>query len=355
MKLIKVLTITLSLVLILGVCPVVQADDGNAEVELKVEVVPPPSPPRGGGESFTRGTGCNLTIDVVDETTLADYNCEDGIILDTYYTSDAGNNVTLGLDIGTRVACGDNVPERLEVRLADQPPPALGVTLVSPVYNLTAYFNGVPEPVTFEPPAGLAINFDMGKVPENTASVYVAYYDEEHGWTRLDAPGGLIAEAGMAVALVGHFTPFAVLAVPRAPLLVSPPLPPPPLARFELRDLDINPNNVFSGETVSISVRATNIGDLGGQYSLSLKIDGLIENSKVIVLAAGQGQEIIFIFTPEKPGSYRVEIGGLEGSFLVKVPPAEPVGYWWLIPLIIGLLLLVWAFLILRKKREQAA
>ena len=37
------LVITLSLTLILGVCPSVRADDSKAEVDLKVEIVVPPS------------------------------------------------------------------------------------------------------------------------------------------------------------------------------------------------------------------------------------------------------------------------------------------------------------------------
>ena len=45
-----------------------------------------------------------------------------------------------------------------------------------------------------------------------------------------------------------------------------------PVAEFEVTDLVIEPTEVYLGETVSISVRITNVGNLAGSYEIVCEV-----------------------------------------------------------------------------------
>ena len=322
----------------------------------------PPSPSGGGGG----GGGPRVSILTVDTlgSTVAMRITSDGILLESYI-ADPGGDVILWLESGTEIICSDDqVPKRLEVSLSEESPPAPeGFALVSPVYDLTAYTSdGVPRPVTFDSPITLQVNYSPEEVPENVSSLFVAYHDEEEGWTQLEPPSSFIAEVGTAGAQVSHFTPFVVMAD-----LPAPPLP----ARFEVHNLDINPIQVTAGESVTISAQLVNIGGLRGEHNLIVNIEGLLETSHVIRLTPGETQVITFTVTPVSLGSYRVEIGDAQGNFEVRTilappiptppipappaPAAEPGGYGWLIAIISAVAAMAALALIARRKRLQPA
>jgi len=344
------------------------AGNGSQSTTVSVSATPaytPPTPPSPGGGGGGGGPRVSiLTVDMPGGT-VAVRMTSDGVLLESYVIADTSSDVILWLDSGTKIICGDNqVPERLDMSLSEESPPAPeGFAVVSPVYDLTAYTSGeVPRPVTFDPPVTLQISYEPEEIPENVSSVFVAYHDEEEGWTQLGPPSGFIAEVGTAGAQVSHFTPFAVMAD-----LVSPILP----ARFEVHDLDISPIQVTAGESVTISAQLVNIGGLRGEHNLMVNIEGLLETSHVIRLTPGQTQVITFTVTPVSLGSYRVEIGDVQGNFEVRAIPAPPIpappipappapaveagGYGWLIAIISAVAALAALAFIARRKRLQPA
>jgi hypothetical protein len=277
----------------------------------------------------------------------------DGTLLKSFITADVSGNITLGLDSGTRIICtNDKVPQRLEVRPCEEPLPVPeGFATVSPVYDFIAYTDdGEPQPVTFDPAIRLLFNYDPEELPENTTSVFIAYYDEELGWTHLEPPTGFVAEVGTAAAQVSHFTSFSVMANVATPVLP---------ALFELRDLDIYPLAVKTGESITISAWLANVGGLRGEHTVIVNMKGLLETSQTIGLAPGQSQKLTFTLTPGSPGSYIVAIDELEGSFVVEavpVPPTpepvEPDGYGWIIAIASAAALAVLIFIILRRRSQ---
>jgi len=307
--------------------------------------------------SFTGGTRF-LEIDILGEITRVEIHPEDKTILESVVTADPSGNVTLELDSGTKIICsGDEIPERLAVRLSEEIPPVpAGLAVVSPVYDFVAYTSGaVSRPVTFDPPIRLQINYDPEELPENTSSAFIVYYDEELGWTQLEPPSGFVAEVGTAAAQLSHFTSFAVMAEPVSPLQP---------ARFEIRNLDISPIEVMPGERVTISAWLFNIGGLSGEHTLKVNIKGLLETSQLIRLSPGQSQSITFTVTPGSPRSYWVEIDDLRGHFAVRatptaptptapVPAAEAGGYGWLIAIISAVAAIVALTLITARIRLQ--
>ena len=319
------------------------------------------TPPESGGGGGGGGGGTSLLINILGKTAGVDIT-NDGIIIEPCVVLSLEGELTLEVEGGTRLICGNNqVPILLEAAAAKEiPPPPEGMVIVSQVYDFVAFSQGNElQSVTFNPTATLTISYDPEAVPENTLSILIYYYDEELGWVKLEFPSGFVAEAGIAAALVSHFTPFAVMAE------VAP--PPPPPARFEVSNLAINPSQVEAGESTTISAQVANIGGTSGEYTLVLNIEGLLETSQVVELAPEQSQEISFTITPGSPGSYGVEIGGLRGNF-VAVPMSPPeviepeagepeaVANRWLIPVIAAVAVIAaLAFIIARRRLQPAA
>jgi hypothetical protein len=82
----------------------------------------------------------------------------------------------------------------------------------------------------------------------------------------------------------------------------------------------------------------------------------LPEASQVVEVASGQSQEVSFTVTPDASGSYQVEIGGLQGSFVVVA--LSPAGFKWLTPwsisVMAAMVLAALTLTIARKRRQPA-
>ncbi len=103
-------------------------------------------------------------------------------------------------------------------------------------------------------------------------------------------------------------------------------------AEFTVANLTIGPEEVYTGEEVTISVLVTNLGELAGMHQVVLKIDDVVEASDEVTLAGGASREVSFTVTRDIAATYGVDIAGLTGAFVAKaVPPPPPPVNWWLI------------------------
>lgn len=73
---------------------------------------------------------------------------------------------------------------------------------------------------------------------------------------------------------ITHFSMFTILAYIRP-------------ATFKISNLTINPSEVEAGKTVAIIFLITNTGDLAGSYEATLKINGIIAETKQVDVAGG--------------------------------------------------------------------
>jgi hypothetical protein len=89
-------------------------------------------------------------------------------------------------------------------------------------------------------------------------------------------------------------------------------------AVFSVDSLRVRPGKVTSGKPVSISVIATNTGDTAGSYEVILKINDIVEDTKVVTLAPGITAEVKFTTIKDIDGKYKVDVNGLIDSFLVR-------------------------------------
>ena len=99
-------------------------------------------------------------------------------------------------------------------------------------------------------------------------------------------------------------------------------------AAFSLSSLITSPSEVSLGESVTISVEVANTGEEAGNYKVTLKIDGVVEANREILVNAGAGQKVTFTTARDLAGTYAVDINGLSGIFMVmgeaSSPPAPP-------------------------------
>jgi len=115
-----------------------------------------------------------------------------------------------------------------------------------------------------------------------------------------------------------------------------PPPPPPPVggggggaAVFSpaISNLTITPAEgaiagVRIGEIVTITTEVENTGGRSGSYTVILKINGVVEEEKTVTLAAHEKKTVTFTVIKEEAGTYKTEVNGLEGEFIVPELPA---------------------------------
>ncbi len=89
-------------------------------------------------------------------------------------------------------------------------------------------------------------------------------------------------------------------------------------ADFKSSGLTINPGSVDIGGTVTISVECSNEGSISGSHTVTLKIDGEVEDEKTVTVAPNESTTISFDAPTSEKGTYNVEIDGLTGSYEVK-------------------------------------
>jgi hypothetical protein len=98
-----------------------------------------------------------------------------------------------------------------------------------------------------------------------------------------------------------------------------------PAAVFTSSDLSISPSEVAIEESVTISVLVTNTGNLSGSYEVTLKIDGEVEATKTVTVAADGSRSVSFTVSRDEAATYSVDVNGLKGSFTVTAEAAPPV------------------------------
>ena len=86
---------------------------------------------------------------------------------------------------------------------------------------------------------------------------------------------------------------------------------------FTVSNLNITPQQVKEGDTVNISAVVTNNTSTSGQYSMVLRIGGVVENISELTLNANSSQTALFTIIRDTPGEYYVEVDGQRGVFNV--------------------------------------
>ncbi|MCK4303217.1 MAG: hypothetical protein KAY24_03170, partial [Candidatus Eisenbacteria sp.] len=88
-------------------------------------------------------------------------------------------------------------------------------------------------------------------------------------------------------------------------------------AQLSASALDITPQQVEPGRDVTISINVANTGGETGSYNAILYINGVVEASQTVSVAAGISKNVIFTVTKTQAGVYDVALAGQNGQFEV--------------------------------------
>lgn len=123
---------------------------------------------------------------------------------------------------------------------------------------------------------------------------------------------------------------------------------------FDISDLNISPTEVNAGESLTISATVSNVSNQGGAYEATLKIDGVVEETKIEFIQGKASTQITFTISKNIAGTYSVDFDGLTGSFTVTGKPASNFPT---IPVVVGVIaaLVVAGVLIFFLIRRKAA
>jgi hypothetical protein len=145
---------------------------------------------------------------------------------------------------------------------------------------------------------------------------------------------------------------------PDPELRVSPKVPRPAPACVMIQGLDICPERTAANQPVTILTNVVNTGGEAGNYTVNLKINGQVEQSRTVSVGPGGTYPVKFTVSKAQPGTYTVNIGGQQARFAIIGAGGEtagtPVNRGLIVALIIGVLILATVVVLMITFRRPA-
>ena len=88
--------------------------------------------------------------------------------------------------------------------------------------------------------------------------------------------------------------------------------------RTVIKYLDVQPKTVQLNQDVFIRANVVNSGDMPGEYTAELKVNGVLQQSETGTIGGHNTIPIQFVVKPDKQGSYIVDINGQQSGFTVE-------------------------------------
>ncbi|MCW4011261.1 MAG: hypothetical protein NWF05_11705 [Candidatus Bathyarchaeota archaeon] len=101
---------------------------------------------------------------------------------------------------------------------------------------------------------------------------------------------------------------------------INPSAPPPKPAEFQVSDLTVDPAVAQQGAPVTVTVKVTNVGEVGGSYTVDCFSNDVVKGSQTLQLSGGETGTVTFTITEYSTGTYTVKIDDLTGNFIVQEP-----------------------------------
>jgi hypothetical protein len=237
-------------------------------------------------------------------TSLAPYISADGVFNLAAVAKSEDGNVELDFAKGVQAKNKDGgALKSVSIKKMAEPPAVpVDTTIIGLVYEFG------PAGTTFSPAITLTFHYDVSNIPKGVdeKKLVLATWDATAGkWVELQTTIDLTAHT-VSVS-ISHFSSFTVIAHTR-------------LAAFTIRDLSISPAEVTTEDRASVSVLVSNSGDLGGHYTVTLKINGKTESSRNVTVNGNSNQSVSFVIARDTAGNYKVDINGLSDTLTVRSP-----------------------------------
>ena len=199
----------------------------------------------------------------------------------------------------------------------------------------------------------------VGSASISSFSIFAPELEAQFEWTRVTSSWGytLNTVTISVFGLVGEVTKSEKALVSESPATPEQEIPSTSKtlipASFTVSNLKVSPNQAISGQPVTITCDVTNAGEVGGDCTRVLKINGVAESSKLVTIAGGQSATLTFSVTKDT-GSYEIEISGQKAILEVAPAPTQAVssgiGLWWIL---IGLGITALAVCIFMSRRGR--
>lgn len=260
-----------------------------------------------GSTTVTGGGGAVVTTPEAGVTSVIYKIDSNGkfVVQATALSDDSLAEITIPKDTIGRTVDGNPVTEISMVSMATQPTMPAELSAVGLVYEFG------PDGATFDPGITVTVTYTDDDIPagKSESDLVIAYQDDSGAWVNL--PSTVDTVNNTVTAQTTHFTPYAVV-LPLAS------------ASFTVSNLVINPAEVEINETATISVDVTNDGDVSGDYTVELKLDGTIVDSETVTVAGGETEQVTFSVAKAVAGEYTLAVGTTSGVLTV-VAAEEPL------------------------------
>jgi hypothetical protein len=97
------------------------------------------------------------------------------------------------------------------------------------------------------------------------------------------------------------------------------------MANLRVAMLNVNPTQAKANQPITIAANVVNDGSDTGSTQVTLKINGQIEQTKVVTVGGGSSRPVKFTVTKAEPGTYTVIMGSQRASFVVTEGDAKAV------------------------------
>ena len=122
--------------------------------------------------------------------------------------------------------------------------------------------------------------------------------------------------------------------------------------------LSVNPQQTTANQPVTITTNVVNTGDEAGNYNVVLKINGQVEQTRMVGVGPQGTQPVKFTVVKSQPGTYTVDIAGQKGSFTVLgaggSSAATPASGGIIAMLVVGILVIIVSTLLILDSRRGA-
>jgi len=256
-----------------------------------------------------------LVIDVLGELTVVKLDAT-GHVQESFRASNANGTVYLDFLAGTQILTENGtVPERLVVTEAERQNALNGTnaTVLSSTYVLEGFDeNNTSTDVTFSPGVSLVIGFDSLLLPEGHVPGIYQFVDE--AWVRLNDSGPYYSWFSRAdIFGTGNYTAgsyddrdeYALLEISELTFKGS----------KKVFWWDVLPLFIKYNYRASVIVNFTNVGNIPGNFTVDLMLDGKAVRTVNTVLGPGQSELVTFQMNDLDRGDHSTSVGSFGEQF----------------------------------------
>ena len=293
----------------------------------------------------SRGTGTKMDGFTVLQQS-AQVATATGTGIATITTSDG--SIT-GLTAAASTACGDI-------------PPGLYFPHGFFSFNITNIPAGSTVTITINLPSNVPTNTEYWKCMNgqwvNATSILGSNNGDSIITLTLTDGGPFDADGQANSTIVDPAGPAIKMEMTTAPGLRAAPSLPRQLnqAQLSLQYLNVNPKQTAANQPVTITTNVVNTGDEAGNLNVALKINGQVEQARLISVGPQATQPVKFTVIRSQPGTYTVNILDQNGSFTIlgaNSTAGKPVNGG-LVVLIVMVVLILATVVVLMTSRRPA-